>query len=226
MIRILALSAVLCLAIWCSAAETKVHPGLMNPEKATEKSPEEFRVKVSTTKGDFVIQVVRKWSPNGADRFYNLVRVEFFKDIGIFRAIENFMFQFGIHGDPKVSEAWGEATIKDDPRKDISNKQGYITFAKTGLPNSRTTQLFINLGDNKRLDEYGFTPFGRVIQGMDVVQKINTEYGENPRDVQENFRAQGNTYIKKRFPRIDFIKSMTLIKKEADKAGQKKSAEP
>lgn len=226
MIRILAVSTILCLASWCAAAETKVHPGLMNPKKATEKSPEEYQVKVSTTKGDFVIQVVRKWSPNGADRFYNLVRIGFFKDIGIFRAIEDFMFQFGIHGDPKVSAIWGEATFKDDPRKDISNEPGYITFAKTGRPDSRTTQLFINLGDNRRLDEYGFTPFGRVIQGMDVVKKINTEYGENPREVQGNFRAQGNSYIKKRYPRIDFIKSMALVKKETDKAGKRKSVEP
>ncbi len=184
---------------------------LLNPALAKEKAPDKYRVKVETSKGDFVIEVTREWSPKGADRFFNLVKAGFFKDIAIFRAIEGFMFQFGIHGDPKVSKAWKDAKIDDDESKDgVSNKPGYISFATSGK-NSRTTQMFINLGDNGRLDSMGFTPFGKVIEGMEIVEKINTEYGENHRRVQMRFQAEGNAYIKEEFPKIDFIKSVSLI---------------
>src|SRR2546425_1941336 len=125
-------------------------PDFTDPAKLTEKSPESFKVKFETTKGNFTVEVTRSLSPNGADRFYNLVRSGFFKDIAFFRVIPGFMCQFGIHGDPKVSAAWREATIADEPVK-ASNTRGAITFAKGG-PNSRTTQLFINFGDNSRLD--------------------------------------------------------------------------
>lgn len=192
----------------------EAHPGLMDPTKAVEKAPEKFQAKVVTTKGDFVIEVTRKWSPNGADRFYNLVKIGYFEEVGIFRAIKGFMFQFGIHGNPDVNKKWGEATINDDPNvPGISNQKGYVTFAKTGRPNSRSTQFFVNLGNNKGLDRQGFTPFGAVVSGQDVLDKINTEYGENPRNenIQANFESQGNPYIKKRFPNIDFIKSVTLV---------------
>jgi peptidyl-prolyl cis-trans isomerase A (cyclophilin A) len=187
------------------------HPGLLDPSKANEQAPETFKVKMSTTKGDFVIAVTRKWSPNGADRFYNLVKIGYFQDIAIFRAIKGFMFQFGIHGDPNVSAKWSNSNIKDDPNAGISNEKGFITFAKTGQPNSRSTQLFVNLGNNRGLDAQGFTPFGQVVSGMDVVEKINTEYGENPRDLQGNFEAGGNEYVLKRFPNLDIIKSATII---------------
>ena len=191
------------------------HPGLKDPKKATKKAPDKFQAKITTTKGDIVLEVVREWSPNGADRFYNLVDIGFFKDIAIFRAIEGFMFQFGIHGDPKVSRVWSDANIKDDPRvRSVSNTKGFITFAKSGLPNSRSTQFFINLGNNARLDGMGFTPFGRVVKGMDVVEKINTEYGENSGEVQGLFQARGNEYIKERYPKIDYIKSVSLVKEK------------
>lgn len=191
----------------------KPHPGLMNPKLANEKAPEEFDVVFSTTKGDFVISVQRKWSPNGADRFYNMAKIGYFQDIGIFRAIKGFMFQFGIHGDPKVNQKWFDATIKDDKNAGISNKPGFITFAKTGQPNSRSTQFFVSLGDNNFLDRQGFTPFGQITKGMEVAQKINTEYGENPRNenVQGDYKSKGNAYIKKRFPKIDFIKSVKIV---------------
>lgn len=201
-------------AVQTKSKNEKPHPALTDPRKATEKSPEQFRVKVISTKGDFEITVTRKWSPNGADRFYNLVRIGYFQDIAIFRAIRGFMFQFGIHGDPKISAKWSEATFKDDRAAGISNRKGFITFAKSSLPNSRSTQFFINLGNNSNLDDMGFTPFGQVTKGLSVIDKINTEYGENRSGVQGNFTAKGNDYIKKQFPRIDFIKSITLIKEK------------
>lgn len=183
---------------------------LMDPSKAKDKAPDEFKVNVETTEGDFVLQVTREWSPNGADRFYNLVNIGYYSDIAIFRAVNGFMFQFGIHGNPKVSAVWRKASIKDDKGKDgVSNKAGYITFASGGQ-DTRTTQLFVNLGDNGRLDSMGFTPFGKVIKGMDVVKKINTEYGDT-RKYSSRFQSGGNKYIKKKFPNLDYIKSMKII---------------
>ena len=201
------------------AATQEQDSKLLNPEAANAKAPDVFQVKFETTKGDFVIEVNRAWAPNGADRFYNMVQVGFFKDIAIFRAIENFMFQFGIHGDPAVSAKWGDATIKDDPSAMKSNVPGTISFAQTGRPNSRSCQMFINLGNNSFLDQSRgggapFVPFGKVIKGMEVVGKINTEYGENRGNVQGEFREKGNAYIKEKFPNIDFIKSVTLLPAE------------
>lgn len=187
---------------------------LPSPDEAKEQAPEKFRVKFETTKGDFVVEVNRAWSPNGADRFYNLVKIGYFKDIAVFRAIKGFMFQFGIHGDPEVSKVWSEAKIKDDPNAGQTNDFGTITFAKTGQPNSRSVQFFINLGANGRLDASGFTPFGKVVEGADVLKLINTEYGENSPEVQGRFQAEGNAFIQKKYPNIDMIKSVTLIEEK------------
>lgn len=188
------------------------HPGMLQPSAANEKAPDVFRVKVATTKGDFVLECHRDWSPNGADRFYNLCKIGYMKEIAFFRAVEGFMFQFGIHGDPAVNDKWSEANIQDDPGvASVSNQKGFITFAKTGRPNSRSTQMFINLGDNSFLDDQGFTPFGKVVEGMEVIDKINTEYGENRGNVQGEFKLKGNDYIKQKFPNIDFIKSVTIL---------------
>ncbi len=187
------------------------HPALTNPTLATETAPEKFRVKFETTKGDYIVEVNRAWSPNGADRFYNMVKIGYFKDIAIFRAVKGFMYQFGIHGDPNVSAKWSEANFNDDPNAGISNKPGTICFAKTSAPNSRSTQMFVSLGDNGFLDNQGFTPFGKVVEGMDVVEKINTEYGENRGNVQGEFKQGGNAYILKKFPNIDLIKSVTIV---------------
>lgn len=185
-----------------------------DPSKLTEKAPDTFKVRFDTTKGAFTVEVTRSLSPNGADRFYNLVRSGYFKDIAFFRVISGFMCQFGIHGDPKVSAVWREAQIRDDAVKG-SNKRGTITFATAG-PNTRTTQLFINFADNTRLDGMGFSPFGKVVEGMDVVDKINSEYGEGwpsgrgPR--QDFIQERGNEYLKKDFPNLDYIKSATILK--------------
>ena len=193
------------------AAAKYSHPGIMDPDQAKMTAPESFKVKFETTKGDFIVECKRAWSPNGADRFFSLVKIGFFKDIIIFRAISGFMFQFGVHGDPAVSAKWSEANIKDDPPSRQSNLEGFLTFAKTGAPNSRSTQMFINLGNNVGLDRQGFTPFGKVVEGMDVVRKINTEYGENPESFQYDFKMKGNAYAKEKFPNLDMIKSVTLV---------------
>lgn len=188
-------------------------PDFTDPAKLTEKAPESFKVKFETTKGNFTVEVTRSLAPHGADRFYNLVRSGYFKDVAFFRVIPGFMCQFGIHGDPKVSAAWRKAQITDDPGK-ASNTRGAITFATAG-PNTRTTQLFISFGDNNRLDSMGFSPFGKVTEGMDVVDKINGEYGEGaPRGRgpdQGRIQEEGNAYLKKDFPNLDSIKSAAVV---------------
>ena len=190
-----------------------VSPGFADPAKLTAKAPETFKAQFDTTKGNFTIEVTRSLATNGADRFYNLVRSGYFTDVAFFRVIPGFMCQFGIHGDPRVSAKWREATIPDDPVKG-SNTRGTITFATAG-PNTRTTQLFINYGDNSRLDGDGFAPFGKVSAGMDVVDKINGEYGEGAPGGrgpdQGRIQMEGNAYLKKDFPNLDYIKSATIV---------------
>ena len=170
---------------------------------------------MDTTKGAITIEVTRAWAPNGADRFYNLVQSGYFTEIAFFRAISGFMCQFGIHGDPTISAAWRDAKIPDDKTGAASNSAGMLTFAMAG-PNTRTTQLFINLDDNAQLDSMGFPPFGKVVEGMDVVKKLNTEYGEGaPRGRgpdQGKVQMMGNAYLKKDFPNLDYIKSASVVK--------------
>ena len=205
------------------------HPGLRDPSQAKFKAPDEpFFVEFETTKGNFVIEVDREWAPNGADRFYSMVKVGFFNKVAIFRAIDGFMFQFGIHGDPAVAKAWKNASIKDDRPNGKSNVPGTISFAQTGAPNSRSSQMFVNLGNNGALDVgrnggAGFYPFGKVVKGQDVIKKINTEYGENRGNVQGEFIAGGNGYIQKKFPNIDFIKQAKLIKDPASAGSSMKA---
>jgi peptidyl-prolyl cis-trans isomerase A (cyclophilin A) len=187
--------------------------GFDDPAKLTATAPETFKAQFDTTKGKFTVEVTRSLSPNGADRFYNLVRSGFFTDVEFFRVIPGFMCQFGIHGDPAISAKWRDANIADDPVKG-SNTRGTITFATAG-PGTRTTQLFINFADNTGLDGQGFSPFGKVVEGMDVVDKINGEYGEgapggNGPD-QGRIQMEGNAYLKKDFPNLDYIKSATII---------------
>jgi peptidyl-prolyl cis-trans isomerase A (cyclophilin A) len=190
-----------------------VAPGFSDPAKLTAKAPETFKAQFDTTKGKFTIEVTRSLSPNGADRFYNLVRSGYFKDIAFFRVIPGFMCQFGIHGDPAVSAKWRDANIPDDAVKG-SNTRGTISFATAG-PGTRTTQLFINFADNVNLDGMGFSPFGKVTEGMDVVDKINSEYGEGaPRGRgpdQGRIQGEGNVFLKKEFPNLDYIKSATIL---------------
>jgi peptidyl-prolyl cis-trans isomerase A (cyclophilin A) len=186
-----------------------IDPALLKPDAAKLKAPAKFKVTFTTTKGDFVVEVTRAWAPNGADRFYNLVKLGFFADIGFFRVVPNFVVQFGIHGSSEVAAAWKPANIQDDKQGKQSNEKGTVTFAKAG-PNTRTTQLFINFKDNANLDAMGFPPIGKVIQGMEVVEAINKEYTEQPD--QGMIQTQGNKYLRDTFPRLDYIKSATITK--------------
>jgi peptidyl-prolyl cis-trans isomerase A (cyclophilin A) len=187
---------------------------LGSPATLNEQAPENFKARFDTSKGAFVIEVRREAAPNGADRFYNLVKSGYFDNIRFFRVVSGFMVQFGIHGDPSVASKWRNATIKDDPVK-VSNARGFVTFATSG-PDSRTTQVFINFADNGGLDGQGFSPFGKVISGMNVVDALNAEYGEGaPRGTgpdQGRVQMEGNAYLAKSFPRLDYIKKATIEK--------------
>ena len=183
---------------------------LLDPTQLDEKAPETFKAKFTTSKGDFVIEVTRAWSPNGADRFYNLVKNGYYNDCRFFRVIDDFMVQFGINGDPSLNRTWYQARIADDPVKQ-SNKRGYVTFAMTGQPNSRTTQIFINYKDNSFLDSQNFTPFGSVIEGMNIVDSFFSEYEGVPSDNQPQIQAQGNAYLNKQFPKLDYVKTASII---------------
>ena len=176
---------------------------------AEEKhAPAQYKVRMKTTKGDVVMLVHRDWSPLGADHFYELVKMGFYNENAFFRTVPNFIVQWGINGDPKVNKDWSEITIRDDPPK-VSNKIGTVVFAKTSEPNSRTTQLFINLGDNSAtLDPQGFTPFGEIIQGMDSIMHINMEYGEQPS--QAAIADIGTPYLEEHFPRLDYLKKTAI----------------
>ena len=185
---------------------------LSDPAALNEKAPAVYKAKFDTSKGTFVIEVHRDWAPLGADRFYNLVKNGFFDNARFFRVIEGFMVQFGINGDPKIAGVWRDADIKDDPVKQ-SNQRGMITFATAG-PNTRTTQVFINFGDNAALDGQGFSPFGKVVSGMEVVDSLYGGYGEgapngNGPD-QGRLQQQGNAYLEKAFPKLDVIKTATI----------------
>jgi peptidyl-prolyl cis-trans isomerase A (cyclophilin A) len=185
---------------------------LSNPTALNERAPATYKVRFDTSKGPIVVEVRRDWAPNGADRFYNLVKNGFYDNVRFFRVISGFMVQFGIHGDPKVMAPWRDARFPDDPVVQ-SNDRGYITFATSG-PNSRTTQVFINFKNNAGLDRQGFSPFGRVLSGMDVVDKLYSGYGEGAPQGQgpEQGRVQreGNEYLAKEFSRMDFVKKATI----------------
>ena len=186
-------------------------PSLLNPASLHAKAPEVFKAQFTTTKGDIVIEVHREWAPLGADRFYNLVKNGFFTNAAFFRVLPGFMAQFGMSANPAVSKAWESANLKDDPVTQ-SNKRGMITFAKTGQPNSRSTQLFINFGDNARLDPQGFAPFGTVTDGLDVVDMIYSGYGERPD--QGRITEEGDAYLVKSFPMLDKIKMAKILPAE------------
>jgi peptidyl-prolyl cis-trans isomerase A (cyclophilin A) len=182
---------------------------LLDPSTLKARAPESFKAKFTTTQGDFVIQVTRAWAPIGADRFYNLVRGGFFTGAPFFRVIPGFMAQFGLNTDPKVSVAWSSQNLMDEPVKQ-SNKRGFVTFAKSSAPNSRTTQLFINYGDNSRLDADGFAPFGEVIEGMDVVEKFYSGYGDDPSS-QGGIQQMGKAFLDKNMPKLDSIKTAVIV---------------
>jgi peptidyl-prolyl cis-trans isomerase A (cyclophilin A) len=182
-------------------------PSLMNPNSLRAKAPDLYRAQFTTTKGDFVVEVDRSWAPRGADRFYNLIVNGFFTDASFFRIVSGFIVQFGIPAKPSVAAVWQRANIADDPVKQ-TNRKGTVVFATAGK-NTRTTQLFINLGNNYDLDMMGFAPIGKVVEGMDVVQKLYSGYGEGPD--QQKIQIQGKDYLDKKYPKLDSIKSAMVI---------------
>jgi peptidyl-prolyl cis-trans isomerase A (cyclophilin A) len=211
---LLTIVALLCAVALASAVQQEGAPNkekLMNPAQLNEKAPDVYQAKFETSKGTFVIEVTRAWAPNGADRFYNLVKNGYYNDCRFFRVVSGFMVQYGINGDPKLSSVWRGATIKDDPVKK-SNTRGNVTFATAG-PNTRTTQVFINFGDNNSLDSQGFAPFGKVTEGMKVVDSLYSEYGEKPSGAQGNIQMQGNAFLEKSYPKLDYIKSAVIVTK-------------
>jgi peptidyl-prolyl cis-trans isomerase A (cyclophilin A) len=208
----------LTLAVFAAAADAGAQAtkaSLKNPAALNEKAPDTYKVRFDTSAGVFVIQVHRAWAPLGADRFYNLVKAGFYDECRFFRAISGFMVQFGINGDPAVSAAWRNARIGVD-KVSQSNKRMYITYAMGASPDTRTTQVFINFRDNANLDSLGFAPFGEVVEGQGVVDKIFTGYGEGaPRGSgpdQGRIQMEGNAYLVKDFPKLDHIKTATIEK--------------
>jgi len=202
---------------------TLLHPALLKA-----RAPEKYQVKFVTTRGEFTLTVTRAWAPLGADRFYNLVKHHFYDNASVFRVVPAFVAQFGISSSPAVTAAWKGTDIKDDPVTQ-SNKKGYVTFATAG-PNTRTTQVFINLKDNTGLDSRGFAPFGVVDEkGMNVVEMFYDQYGDNAGIDQGKIETQGKSYLEKGFPKLDTIKSATLLTSEAaaaSKPAAPKSATP
>ena len=185
-------------------------PAGIGPEFATLTAPDTFKVKFETTKGDVVAEFYRDWAPKGVDRIYNLVKQDYFTDMRLFRVVPDFVVQFGIHGDPEVMAKWMNAKLMDDPVKQ-TNAPGTLTFAKTGAPNSRGTQLFINFGNNAFLDNQGFAPIGKVVEGMDIAKQFYSEYRDQPTSLQGQMFAAGNPFIDERFPELDSITKASVI---------------
>jgi peptidyl-prolyl cis-trans isomerase A (cyclophilin A) len=183
---------------------------LKNPASLNEKAPATYKVRLDTSAGPVVIEVHRDWAPLGADRFYNLVKNGFYDGVRFFRVISGFMAQGGMHGDPAIQKLWGRNNFNDDPVKQ-SNKRGFVTFAKTAAPNSRSTQIFINYADNSSLDSQGFAPFGQVTSGMEAVDKFHS-YGRQNVPDQGLITAEGNAYLQRDYPKLDYIKKATIEK--------------
>jgi cyclophilin family peptidyl-prolyl cis-trans isomerase len=192
---------------------------LLDPSSAVwqESAPDTFVVTVETTEGIFSMEVVREWAPIGADRFYNLVRNGFYDDSRFYRVVPGFIVQFGLPGNPEVTRHWLDATIADDP-VNASNIRGTIAYAMTG-PDTRTTQVYISLVGNNRLDEQGFAPFGRIVEGMDVVDRLYGGYGENAggglrRGDQSKIYVEGNAHLDRDFPELDRLVSAMIVERE------------
>ena len=195
------------LIVLVSIGFTLANEKLLDASALNETAPDKFNVTFETTKGDVVIAVDRSLAPIGADRFYNLVKNGFYDDCRFFRVVPNFVVQFGLNGSPDVSKVWQTARIQDEPVKE-TNARGTITFAKGNQPITRTTQIFINRVDNARLDDMGFSAFGRVVSGREFVDAIFAGYGGNPR--QDLIASQGNAYLESEFSKLDFIKKAVI----------------
>jgi len=190
-------------AAWCYGAQQAA--------QAPAPVPDVYRVLFDTSKGQFEIEVTKAWAPLGAQRFYRLVQQKFYDNARFFRVIQGFMVQFGLPASPAVAARWRARPMKDD-KVTMSNTRGMVTYAKTSEPNTRTTQVFINYANNSALDKDGFSPFGHVIGGMEVVDSLYSGYGESPD--QGSIQAQGNSYLESKFPRLDYIKTARIVQGE------------
>jgi len=189
---------------------------LTKPDKAAiaTPAPDSFKVAFETSKGNFTVMAHRAWAPHGVDRFYHLVQLGYFDDARFFRVLSGFMAQFGMNGNPRVTAAWDPLTIADDSVKQ-SNVRGMVTFAAGSAPDSRSTQLFVNYADNRNLDPMRFAPIGQVVDGMSVVDSLYSGYGEGAPDgsgpSQDRIASEGNAYLTKSFPKLDFIKTARIV---------------
>jgi len=210
-VAVLMLTALAAFASVATAFPESTHPAMKDPSKATEQAPETFKAKFDTTKGSVVFECTRSWAPHGVDRFYNLVKIGFFHDVALFRVKKGFVVQWGIHGNPDVAAVWRKANLPVDEVSQ-SNTRGMLTYAMAGSPTTRSTQLFINYGNNARLDRMGFAPLCKVVEGMEqVVDAFYGEYGERPSQKQGLIQSQGNEYLRKDWPELDYIKTTSII---------------
>jgi cyclophilin family peptidyl-prolyl cis-trans isomerase len=205
-IRVTAIAVVIATAL--VAAQGNVEK-LKDPSQLTERAPESFRARFDTSQGPFVIVVEREWAPLAADRFYNLVKNGFYNGSRFFRVLDGFMAQFGLHADPDVQSAWRTANLKDEPVMK-SNTRGFVSFTRESSPNSRYTMIFINYKDNSYLDADGFAPFGQVVSGMDVVDKLYGGYGRQNIPDQRRILREGNAYLQAEYPKLDYVKTATI----------------
>jgi peptidyl-prolyl cis-trans isomerase A (cyclophilin A) len=197
-----------CVLVIVLAVTAILQQGLV-AQVTDEQAPATFRARFETSQGPFVIEGHREWAPRGADRFYTLVKTGFYDGARFFRVLNGFMAQFGLSGDPAVQSAWASANLMDEPVKQ-SNLRGFVTFARESSPNTRYTMVFINYKDNSYLDADGFAPFGQVVTGMEIVDKLYSEYGRTNVPDQRRIKAEGNAYLNAEYPKLDFIKTATI----------------
>lgn len=212
MLRLLALAVAVAALAGCGGGKGSgsTNATLTDPAALTAKAPAVYKATFTTTKGAFVVTVHRAWAPLGADRFYNLVKAGFYDGQRLFRVVPDFVVQWGISGDPEISSAWQNATIPDDPVKH-SNTADTIAFA-TGGPDTRTTQVFVNLRDNaSSLDSQGFAPFGQVTSGFAVLGRLYSGYDDQPTNAQAEIQAQGESFLAKTYPKLDRILSARIV---------------
>ncbi|HET7146403.1 MAG TPA: peptidylprolyl isomerase [Gaiellaceae bacterium] len=210
--RLVPLLAVFALAACGGGGSSGPPSELLHPAKLTAKAPQLFDIEFHTTKGDFVVTVHRTWAPNGADRLYNLAKNGFFDGEKFFRVVPGFVVQFGISPYPEVSKAWRDAMIPDDVVTN-HNTRGTVSFASAG-PNTRTTQIFVNLGDNRGLDNNGFAPVGSVVSGMKVLDKLYSGYGDDPTPHQPEMETQGNAWLEDHYPKLDSIETAEVANEQ------------
>ena len=226
---LLAATALAAVVAGCRSAPKAAPPRrdpLLEPDPVVERaaSPDTFVVRFETTEGPFSVQFVRSWAPRGADRVYYLVQSGFYDSTRFFRVLPKFVAQWGAHGNPAVNRVWESRTVPDDPVK-LSNGRGTVTFATAG-PNTRTTQLFVNLANNARLDKLGFAPVGRVIEGMIRVDSLYSGYGEGPPrgkgPNQDRLAEQGNIYLQRDFARLDYIQTARVVRESTRPAAPRR----